>query len=84
MSVRMTAATMIAATGGNMLARCVPMGGLQVRKGSERYALPHKDDHAFRFGTPTSKIVLKRNSAVAQCLSTTRSGFVVQTMGWGR
>jgi hypothetical protein len=84
MSVRMTAATMIAATGGNRPARCVPMGVLHVGKGRGRYSLAREDDHAFRFGTPALKIVLKRNSAVAQCSSTTRGGFVVQTTGSGR
>jgi len=84
MSVRMTAATILAATGGNMLARCVPVDVLQMGKGSGGFSLAHEDDDAFRFGTPASKIALKRNSAVAQRLSTTRDEFVVQTMDSAR
>jgi len=57
---------------------------LQMGKGSGRFSLAHEDDHAFRFGTPASKIALKRNSAVAQRLSTTRDEFVVQTMDSAR
>jgi len=57
------------------------MGESQMGKGGGRYALAHEHDHAFRFGTRASTIALKRNSAVAQCVSTTRGGFIVQTMG---
>ena len=60
------------------------MGVLQMGIGCAGFSLVHENARAFRFGTPKSEIVLKRNRAVAQWSSMARSGFVVQTMGSGR
>jgi len=57
MSVRMTAATMIAATGGNMLARCVPMASCRSAKAVGGMRLHTRMTMRFRFGTSASKIV---------------------------
>jgi hypothetical protein len=60
------------------------MGVLQAGMGSAGFPLMHEHGRAFRFGTPASQIALKRNNAAAQRLSTTRGGFVVQTISSGR
>jgi hypothetical protein len=60
------------------------MDVLRVGMGSAGFSLVHEHGRAFRFGTPASEIVLKRNRAVAQWLSTTRGGFVVQTISSSR
>jgi hypothetical protein len=60
------------------------MGVWQVGAGYAGFLLVHDNQQAFRFGTPKSEIVLKRNSAVARWSRKARSEFVVQTMGSGR